>query len=164
MRPITYVTGDATTPIKHPFIIAHVCNDIGKWGKGFVVTLAHRFPEAREDYLAYYSEGGALRLGETIYTYTSGKKGIIASMVAQHGIRSATNKHPLNYLALDECLSQVAIVAGKDHSIHMPRIGCGLAGGQWGKVEPIIEKNLCARDIEVIVYDYLPKNTAKMGT
>ena len=34
----------------------------------------------------------------------------------------------------------------------MPRIGCGLAGGKWAKVEPIIERataGLC----DVFVYD-----------
>jgi hypothetical protein len=35
----------------------------------------------------------------------------------------------------------------------MPRIGCGLAGGTWDKIEPIIERTLLAKGIEVVVYD-----------
>ena len=33
----------------------------------------------------------------------------------------------------------------------MPRIGCGLAGGKWAVVEPIIQRAL--EDIPVFVYD-----------
>lgn len=36
----------------------------------------------------------------------------------------------------------------------MPRIGCGLAGGEWSVVEPIIISTLCANNIPVYVYDF----------
>jgi hypothetical protein len=37
-------------------------------------------------------------------------------------------------------------------SVHMPRIGCNLAGGSWGMVEPIIERTL--GHAKVFVYDF----------
>jgi hypothetical protein len=36
----------------------------------------------------------------------------------------------------------------------MPRIGCGLAGGDWNKVEAIINKTLISNGLEVFVYDF----------
>ena len=39
-------------------------------------------------------------------------------------------------------------------SVHMPRIGCGLAGGTWGKIEPILERTLIKAGVEVTVYDF----------
>ncbi|MDR6488204.1 O-acetyl-ADP-ribose deacetylase (regulator of RNase III) [Chryseobacterium vietnamense] len=39
-------------------------------------------------------------------------------------------------------------------NIHMPRIGCGLAGGKWEEIEPIIERALLKKDVEVYVYDF----------
>ena len=36
-------------------------------------------------------------------------------------------------------------------SVHMPRIGCALAGGRWSIMEPIITKALAGQ--EVFVYD-----------
>ena len=36
----------------------------------------------------------------------------------------------------------------------MPRIDCGLAGGRWDRIEPIIERTLCKNDIEVFVCDW----------
>ncbi|EGJ73150.1 hypothetical protein STTU_0361 [Streptomyces sp. Tu6071] len=43
---ITYVRGDATAPRgRGPRVIAHVCDDRGGWGKGFVLALSRRWPE-----------------------------------------------------------------------------------------------------------------------
>jgi hypothetical protein len=40
---IEYTIGDATRPVgPRPKMLAHVCNDEGKWGKGFVVTPRER--------------------------------------------------------------------------------------------------------------------------
>jgi len=36
----------------------------------------------------------------------------------------------------------------------MPRIGCGLAGGKWELIEPIITRTLCQRGIATVVYDH----------
>lgn len=43
MKTITYLKGDATNPqSEENKIIAHICNDIGGWGKGFVVAISKR--------------------------------------------------------------------------------------------------------------------------
>ena len=36
----------------------------------------------------------------------------------------------------------------------MPRINCGLAGGNWNTIEQIIQKDLIERNIKVTVYDF----------
>jgi O-acetyl-ADP-ribose deacetylase (regulator of RNase III) len=76
-------------------------------------------------------------------------------MIAQHGItHDALGVPPIRYDALEDCLTNVKHTI--DHlgksSVHMPRIGCGLAGGKWGTIEPIIERTLL--DIETYVYDF----------
>jgi len=49
MGEINYVRGDATVPsVKGVKVIAHVCNDSGGWGKGFVLALSRRWPEPEE--------------------------------------------------------------------------------------------------------------------
>ena len=41
MKMINYLKGDATNPeISGNKIIAHICNDVGGWGKGFVVAVS----------------------------------------------------------------------------------------------------------------------------
>jgi O-acetyl-ADP-ribose deacetylase (regulator of RNase III) len=39
-------------------------------------------------------------------------------------------------------------------SVHMPRIGCGLAGGTWDQIEPLIIATLINSVISVWVYDF----------
>ena len=43
--PINYVKGDATSPQgTSPRVLVHVCNDLGAWGKGFVVAVSKKWP------------------------------------------------------------------------------------------------------------------------
>ena len=53
MMNIQYVKGDATTPQGDGHkIIVHVCNDLGKWGKGFVLAISKRWKEPEATYRA----------------------------------------------------------------------------------------------------------------
>ena len=62
--PLVYLKGDATVPqAKGKKIIAHICNDRGKWGKGFVVALSKRWEEPEADYREWYKRGDAFELG-----------------------------------------------------------------------------------------------------
>jgi O-acetyl-ADP-ribose deacetylase (regulator of RNase III) len=70
-------------------------------------------------------------------------------------MRAGRSGPAIRYEAVERCLQVVA-----DHairlgaSVHMPRIGCGLAGGKWELIEPIIIRTLCERSIVTTVYDY----------
>ena len=76
-------------------------------------------------------------------------------MVAQHGVKRGSKGPPIRYQAVAKCLDQVAERAAElGASVHMPRIGCGLAGGNWSRVEPLIVEALCRRGIPVTVYDW----------
>ncbi|WP_394297035.1 macro domain-containing protein [Nocardiopsis valliformis] len=75
-------------------------------------------------------------------------------MVAQNGVRHGSGGPPIRYEALATCLG---LLAGQAHelgaTVHMPRIGCGLAGGSWSRVQPLIEEHLLDRGVRVTVYD-----------
>jgi hypothetical protein len=76
------------------------------------------------------------------------------SDIAQQDIQSVDNPKPIDYKALEECLSKAGVkISENGGSIHMPRIGCGLVGGNWEEVEPLIEAQLLKRGINVTVYD-----------
>ncbi len=148
---IRYVVGDATNPLaKGPKIIAHICNDIGKWGKGFVMAVSTKWPSVRMAYLDWYQKP-AFGLGRVLYVRVRPDI-IVANMVAQAGIRTGSKGPPIRYDALDVCLADLAGTrAAGVASVHMPRIGCGLAGGKWEKVEPLLRKHLS--HLDVTVYD-----------
>jgi O-acetyl-ADP-ribose deacetylase (regulator of RNase III) len=59
------------------------------------------------------------------------------------------------YDAVAGCLQKVAVRAAElKASVHMPRIGCGLAGGEWSRIEPFIKEHLCDPGVSVTVYDF----------
>jgi O-acetyl-ADP-ribose deacetylase (regulator of RNase III) len=145
---INYVTGDATAPIgEGKKIICHVCNDIGAWGAGFVLALSNkwRYPEDRYRAMPSYELGTAMVLEVEPEHY-------VANMIAQHGTSpNANGVPPIRYDALIDVLSKVNKVAEElGASLHMPRIGAGLAGGDWDEISAIIEQ---CTSVPVTVYD-----------
>ncbi|GAA4278662.1 macro domain-containing protein [Aquimarina mytili] len=157
MKEIHYIKGDATVPqAKGTKIIVHVCNNIGGWGKGFVLAISKRWPEPEKSYREWHSNRakndfqlGAIQLIQ-VSAYIH-----IGNMIAQQGIKTRSNGVPIRYEAVKTCLEKIAIEAKKlDASIHMPRIGCGLAGGKWDRIEPIIKETLIEKDVDVFVYDF----------
>ncbi len=79
----------------------------------------------------------------------------ICNMVGQHKtISKSVGKPPIRYDAVEQCLEKLAAEAlQRNASVHMPRIGCGLAGAKWEQIEPIIQRTLLKNNIEVYVYD-----------
>ena len=156
MIPITYLVGDATHPqgdgVK---IIAHICNDKGKWGAGFVLALSKHWREPEECYRHWLAKRlpGAVLLGAVQSVIVDDGSVVVANMIAQT-IGWIKGQPPIRYDALRACLETVSQMAVKvAASVHMPRIGCGLAGGSWNQVEPIIADELCAHNVPVFVYD-----------
>lgn len=151
---IQYVKGDATAPFSSgPAIIAHICNDIGKWGKGFVLAISGRWKRPEAEYRSWHGQPsfalGKIQLIEVAPALW------VSSMIAQHGIRSAVNPSPFRRDALKKCLGALATVATtRSAGVHMPRIGCGLAGGTWEQIEPVVDEYLAATGVHVTVYDY----------
>lgn len=154
---VSYITGDATDPIIRPAIIMHVCNDIGGWGRGFVLALSKKWlkPEVK-----YRSLPSHTRLGSVQFVPV--EDGIVvANMIAQHGIyRCSGCEHPpIRYDALATCLESVLRypMIGDEGpppdgwTIHAPRLGAGLAGGDWRVIEALIEKTF--KDRIVYIYD-----------
>jgi O-acetyl-ADP-ribose deacetylase (regulator of RNase III) len=155
--PLRFLKGDATVPQSAgPKIIAHVCNDIGGWGKGFVVALSRRWPEPEREFRDWYRHRagndfglGAVQLVQVLPDTW------VANMVGQHGIRPGSGGPPIRYDAVERCLESLGGHAlGLGASVHMPRIGCGLAGGRWERIEPLVTAALSERDIAVTVYDF----------
>ncbi|MEU8778731.1 macro domain-containing protein [Streptomyces sp. NPDC048606] len=156
MKELRIIAGDATSPqAKGPKIVAHVCNDIGGWGKGFVLALSRRWPEPEAAYRAWHRRRADNDFGLGAVQVVRVKPDVwVANMVGQRGIRTGGGGPPIRYDAVARCLDALAAHAVElGASVHMPRIGCGLAGGTWARIEPLITTALCARDVDVTVYD-----------
>ena len=175
---IKYLQGDATSPIDTKTkIIVHICNDVGGWGKGFVLAVSKKWKQPEIEYRNWYKSKELDPTDNVQYQsigrkdkYTSEKKFElgnvqfvkvaddiwVANLLAQRDTKpDKDGLPPIRYVFVSEGLERVKEFA-KQHnaSVHMPRIGCGLAGGQWTEIEPIINEKLLAYDIETTVYDF----------
>jgi len=159
-----------------PVVIPHICNDLGGWGSGFVVPLAKIYPEAEYRYRQWHSHrfdssagpwSNYFELGNVQIVICGGtladgtrKQAIIANMIAQHGtvtrpMDDDPNRPPVRYTALASCMSKVADYIThlpQGTSIHAPKFGAGLAGGNWDFIEELIREEWLDRGIPVTIY------------
>jgi len=152
---LSYVQGDlfAGIPKDEKVIIPHCCNNLGLWGKGFVVPLGKNFPSAKGKYLAGFDKE-LLFLGSTQMVETEDENVVVANMIGQDGVVSKENTRPLDYEAIYCCMSVVLDYA-KEHSINKiisPKFGSALAGGDWTILEAMIQKLWVKNGLDVIVY------------
>lgn len=157
---IKYLVGDATKPeIKGKKIIAHICNNSGKWGKGFVLAISKRWKQPEQLYRSLYEKRGEMGfiMGETFFSPVEPDIWV-GNMIAQKGIyQKGINEKPLDYKSLYSCLDKVGEKAIEEKAVVcMPKIGTGLAQGDWVIIEDIIEKTLIEKGIEVYIYELPP--------
>jgi len=157
MTEIAYVTGDATLPQSSKnTIICHSCNDLGVFGAGFVVPLGERYPQVKEQYLTWsktrISGITPFGLGEVQFVKINPQLWV-ANLIGQKGI-GFRNGSPVRYDALHDGFVKVADFAvTQSAEVVMPRIGCGLGGGDWRIVEKLIRQTFLRKEVPVIICD-----------
>lgn len=168
MAKIHYIIGDATLPIETEAenrLIVHCCNTLGAWGAGFVVPLGRRYPKAKDGYKKFIEENkGIISLGEVNEVKVADNI-YVENLIGQSFLyKKANGEIPCNYIAIEtgflniirKWLSYYEVFHNEkqNFSIHMPRIGCGLAGGDWKTIENIIQRTFIdIADVDVYVYD-----------
>lgn len=157
---INYVTGDATDPPAdlRPAVIVHIVNDAGKWGKGFVLAVSGRWPDTKRRYQSWATNiddetDAPFALGAVQFVAVELDL-TIANLVGQHGTARRSGNPPIRYEAVRNGLQTVRAWAQENNAhVCMPRIGCGLAGGDWRTVSSIIEEELTNLGVSVAVFD-----------
>jgi O-acetyl-ADP-ribose deacetylase (regulator of RNase III) len=150
---LSYVRGNVLEPRSKPAHILHVVNDAGLWGKGFVVALSNKWRTPEQ----VYRNAAVLELGKCLAIEVE-EDVTVVNMIAQRGIYSpghrAHQNNPLVYDALHRCLKQAASSAKEDGAtLHMPKIGAGLARGDWSIISSIIES--VSKEYQVNSYVYI---------
>lgn len=166
---IEYVKGDATRPAGDgPKVLVHCCNDKGAWGAGFVLALSRRWPHVEAAYRTWARTAmadlptdwrgrvevtGPFLLGEVQFVLA--EPGLwVANLVGQRGTAAMNGEPPIRYEAVTEGLREVRLfAASRGAEVVMPRMGAGLAGGRWERIEEIVEDELTSKDVRVTVYD-----------
>jgi O-acetyl-ADP-ribose deacetylase (regulator of RNase III) len=160
---IKHVIGDATNPIggKGIKFITHCCNNVGAWGSGFVIALSKRWGMPELIYRKW-GNGNEYELG-AIQVIPVEKDIIVINLIGQEGIWTVDGVPPIRYEAIKKGLDNIQELMqtyeGKNPTLHMPRMGAGLAGGSWDKIEEIIKESISA---DTTIYT-LPFEAEKYG-
>jgi len=164
------VAGDAAMASygKGPKIIVNVCNDQGRWGKGFVKAITDRWGRHPGKMYRQWHKAGAdagFGLGAAQLVTLSPTMSV-ANMIGQNGKKTSSKGPPVRYNAIREALSSVcAHAAVQGASLHMPRIGSEYDGNgfdgsgfehcsEFGRIEAIILSVMSAHAVDVYIYDY----------
>ena len=130
-------------------VIAHWCNCFNKRGAGIAAQIKKKWP-------GVYEADCKTQLGDKnklgTFTFYSSKTKLIYSLYTQYAY--GTYMTQLKYDALETALIVMKQnLINKDLyiscKIGMPKIGCGLAGGDWNIVKDIIEKVFDDKDIYI---------------
>jgi hypothetical protein len=155
-----YVRGDATQVrgTGHN-ILTQIVNDKAQtWGGGLSLAVRRKWPEAQKQFTDWFANDAiSPRLGKVHFAAVTDNL-TIASIVAQAGYGDSARPR-IRYRALQQGLSEVGQKAEQlNASIHMSRLGCGEAGGNWNIVGELVEMNLTSHGVAVTVYDLPGKN------
>ena len=143
---IVYKQGDilATDEKK----IAHGCNCSGGFGSGFAKSVAELYPNVKASYLYHHNTCG-WRLGYVQVVAVDDASGReIANCTTQQRYGRPDEGPYVSYPAIRQVIQQ--LVKKWSEGFAMPKIGAGLAGGNWDVISKIIEEE-CG-DVEVRVY------------
>jgi len=124
-------------------VIMHGCNKQGVMGSGVAKEFKQRYPEAFE---RYRSDIG-LRLGDCSFSKDSKTGVYLASAITQE-FYGKDGKQYASYEAIE---SNLAFIMKMFNTVVMPKIGCGLGGCDWNKIEPMFDK-WQKQDLKIYVY------------
>ena len=127
-------------------VITHGCNCFCRMGSGIAPQIKEAFPNAWQADLAT-SKGDFRKLGN--YSFGWWNNLTIVNSYTQYSYNAA--EKPLDYEALTMCMRKINHEWSR-LTIGLPKIGCGLAGGDWGRVKKIIETELNEMDVIIVNY------------
>ncbi len=122
-------------------VIVHGCNCKCTMGAGIALQIREQFSAAyQEDQSTLW--GDTNKLGTFTYALERGAHNqplMVVNAYTQYDYTRIVSSIDLDYGALEEVMVRICEYF-PDEVIAMPRIGCGLAGGDWEKVRKILER------------------------
>lgn len=151
-------------------VITHGCNCFSNMGAGIAVAMKNNFRVSYYPLENSETAGDINKLGQIDYQqfnispiYKRIKIGDEVVISPDFGskdvwiINSYTQYKPsvilkpLDYEALTLCMRKINH-RFKGLHIGLPKIGAGLAGGDWEKIKSIIKTELCDCDVTIVIY------------
>jgi O-acetyl-ADP-ribose deacetylase (regulator of RNase III) len=131
-------------------VIAHGCNCFNGMGNGIAGQIKKQFPAAYEAD-KQTKKGDNAKLG-TCTTATiacdGGHELVVVNAYTQY-TWSKKEQRTADYEAIRKCMRWIKQSYGGKR-IGLPRIGAGLAGGDWATIKAIIEEELAGEDVTLV--------------
>ena len=129
-------------------VIVHGCNCFHTMGAGIAKQIRTTFPDAyKADLMTKYGDKSKLGTYSIAPIYQSDL--IVLNAYTQYHFSGSGRK--IHYSAIKSVFSAIkSQYSGK--RIGYPKIGAGLAGGNWGIISEIIDKELEGEDHALVVY------------
>jgi len=131
-------------------VIIHGCNCFHTMGGGIAYFVKKKWPEAFTADLGTVM-GSEDKLGSYSFANVTTENGnlIVINAYTQFGF--GTQECDLDYTALSDVFNKIK----KDFSglrFGIPKIGAGLAGGNWDEISAIIEKEMVGEDLTLVIF------------
>jgi len=137
-------------------VIVHGCNCQGKMGAGVAKAIREKYPNVFKEYKMlcdHYSQDKKLDslLGRCQIVHCPDGK-IVINTITQMNYGRQKGVVYVSYAALRTIFASLNEFSRRTNTkeIAMPKIGAGLAGGDWAVIEKIIEEELT--DVQPVVY------------
>ena len=136
-------------------VITHGCNCFSNMGAGIAVPMKNNFRVASYPLEHPFTAGDINKLGQIEgqpFGIGVGKFIEVVNSYTQY-VPNAMMK-PLDYEALALCMRKINHVYKGKH-IGLPKIGAGLAGGDWVRIREIIQRELVECEVTVVIFEQL---------
>jgi len=133
-------------------VITHGCNCLCNMGAGIAVMMARTFGCNTFPLEELSTAGDVNKLGQIDFKLIPVKPDKKVYVVNSYTQRLVGPKlKPFDYEALTLCMRKINLRFSGKH-IGLPKIGAGLAGGDWEKIKNIIKTELVDCKVTVVTY------------
>lgn len=133
-------------------VVAHGANCHCKMGRGIAPQMAKAFGCDKYRMEGEVFVGDVNKLGQIDYKlYFNHNETEVWVVNAYTQYNWATETVPIDYEALTLCMRKMNFIFKGKH-IGLPKIGAGLAGGDWDRIKLIIQAELKDCDITIVIY------------
>ena len=131
-------------------LIVHGCNCFATMGAGIAKGIKATFPEAYEADLTT-PRGEQTKLGTCSFAEVTrnGRSLVVVNAYTQFDWRGSGQK--LDYEAVRSCMRWIRQRFGGKR-IGLPKLGAGLAGGDWPTIAAIMEEELAGENIMLVEF------------
>ena len=155
--PLRYRTGDLLASPHR--VIGHGCNAQGSMGAGIAAAIKRTYPGAFAVYAKAFASRG-LHVGEVVPWF--GNDRIVLNCITQERYGRDPNVVYVDYDGVRSCMRWIETTAREQRStgvgplatvreLGLPKLGAGLAQGDWDRIAGIIEAEIPSLDVVIYV-------------